>query len=137
MTARESSMVIVDAATVYAEGKLSGLRDAANVIERGNGSVLTVQQRKAVFDRCAEACGDRPFWQDQRRALEAILSRCELSVPPPLMTLIRDWRANVYHNQWRAQTGNPSSMPDVPDRSAILARIHAFLLTFPDTDDAY
>lgn len=140
MTARESSMVIVDAATVYAEGKLSGLRDAANVIERGSRSVLTAQQRKAldeVFDRCAEACGDDAFWRDERRAVEAILSRCELSVPPALMTLIRDWRANVYHNQWRAQVGNPSPMPEMPDRSAILARIHAFLLTFPDTDDGY
>ena len=127
MTARESSMAIVDAATVYAEGKLSGLRDAANLIERANGSVLTAQQRRALdelFDRCADACGDKAFWRDQRKALEAILSRCELSVPPSVMTLIRDWRANVYHNQWRAQVGNPSPMPDMPDRSAFLARIH-------------
>ena len=140
MTARESSLVIVDAATVYAEGKPSGLRDAANLIERGSGGVLTVHQRRAleeVFLRCAEASGDAAFWRDQRRAIEAILSRCELSVPPALMTLIRDWRANVYHNQWLAEVGRPASVPEMPDRRAILARIHAFLLTFPDTDDGY
>lgn len=34
MTARESTEVLVDAATVYAEGQLSGLRMAANIIGR-------------------------------------------------------------------------------------------------------
>jgi hypothetical protein len=140
VTARESSFVTVDAATVYAEGKLSGLRDAANLIERGGAGVLTPLQRKAldeIFDRCADACGDAAFWREQRKAIGAVLSRCELSVPPSLMHLIRDWRAHVYHNQWLAEQGRPAAVPNMPDRGAILARIHAFLLTFPDTDHGY
>ncbi|WP_266170762.1 hypothetical protein [Dyella subtropica] len=96
MTAREYTVIEVDAATVYAEGMLAGLRTAANIIGRTDQ-------------------GD---------------------IPPQLHAQVRAWRATVYHNEWLAQQGRAAPMPTLPNRDALMARIHAFLLTFPDTDDA-
>lgn len=92
MTGRTATPVYVDAATVYAEGMLAGLRAACNIVGRHDA-------------------GD---------------------IPPQLSRLVTEWRAHVYHNQWLAERGRPADLPPVPDRAHVLARIHAFLATFPD-----
>lgn len=97
MTARAETVVEVDAATVYAEGVLAGLRTACNIIGRGD-------------------YGD---------------------LPPQLERQVREWRAHVYHNQWLAEHGRPAPAPDLPSREQFIARIHAYLCTFPDMSDAH
>lgn len=94
MTARTETTVIVDAATVYAEGMLAGLRTACNLIGRDDQGLI----------------------------------------PPRLHALVREWRARAIHNQWLAERGRAEAFPDLPSREQLLARIHAFLMTFPDTD---
>lgn len=53
MTARESTDVIVDAATVYAEGQLSGLRMAAQIIGRHDDRDIPLELIRLVREaRC-------------------------------------------------------------------------------------
>lgn len=96
MTTRTETIVHVDAATVYAEGMLAGLRTACNIVGR----------------------------KDQG------------DIPPQLHAQVRAWRATVYHNAWLAGQGTPAEMPNLPDREQLMARLHLFLLSFPDTDYA-
>jgi hypothetical protein len=96
MTARETTFITVDAATVYAEGVLSGLRTACNILGGKDSS----------------------------------------DMPPKFHAQVREWRAVVYHNQWLAEHGNPAAFPDLPRRDELLARIHTFLLMFPEFDHA-
>ncbi|MHA6203508.1 hypothetical protein ACXU4B_03675 [Dyella soli] len=96
MTGRAATVVQVDAATVYAEGMLAGLRTACNVLG-GKDSA---------------------------------------DIPPRLHALVREWRAHVYQNEWLAQQGRAADLPNLPDRAQLMARLHAFLMTFPDIDYA-
>ena len=126
MTARAETSVYVDAASVYAEGVLSGLRTACNVLDKRGGGLLSVPQRDAlerVLVRCT--C-------DVRDELLAVLACCELNVPPQLHVLVRAQRATVYHNQWLAECGGPAGLPALPGREELMARIHAFMVMFPE-----
>lgn len=140
MTTRAHTDVVLDAATVFAEGRLSAFRDAANILEKGNAGLLNGYQRREiekVFDRCAAKVGDAPWWREQYRVLIAQLSHCELSVPPAMQAKVREARAIVYHNAWLAVQGRPADVPNLPPREQLLSRIHAYLIQYPDTDDAY
>lgn len=128
MTVRVETSVYVDAATVYAEGVLAGLRTACNVLDKAGAGLLTPPQRKAV-DVVLASCT-----RDQREKLRAALSVCELNIPPQLHALVRAQRAVVYHNQWLAERGRPARLPDMPARDVLMARIHAFMQVFPEFD---
>lgn len=140
MTSRAHTWVEVDAATVFAEGRLSGFRDACNMLEKANGGLLNNYQRRVidqVLRRCADKAGDAPWWRDEYRTLMAQLSVCELSVPPSMAAKVREARAIVIHNAWLAQQGRPADLPNLPPREQLLSRIHAYLIQYPDTDNAY
>ncbi|MGN6236986.1 hypothetical protein [Dyella sp.] len=36
------------------------------------------------------------------------------NIPPQLARLVTEWRANLYHFQWRAEQGTPAEIPHVP-----------------------
>lgn len=140
MTARAHTDVILDAATVFAEGRLSAFCDACNLLEKANGGLLNNYQRRVIeqiFDRCAQRAGDAPWWKAEYRMLMNQLSTCELSVPPSVHAKVREARATVIHNAWLAQQGRPADLPNLPPREQLMARIHAYLIQYPDTDHAY
>ncbi len=140
MTARAHTDVILDAATVFAEGRLSAFRDAANILDGANLGLLTGYQRRAIdemFERCAAKAGEAEWWRAECVALLAVLAQCELNVPPRLHAKVREARAIVIHNAWLAQQGRPLDLPSLPPREQLLSRIHAYLIQFPDTDHAY
>lgn len=97
MTTREATPVYVDAATVFAEGRLSAFRDVANLLGRRDMG----------------------------------------GVPPELHHMVRAAWATVIHNQWLAEQGRPVDIPPLPNRDVLMARVHAFLATFPDVRDDY
>lgn len=137
MIARASTVVEVDASTVYAEGRLAGFRDALNLLERSNKGVLSSKQRRMIDGLCAGLVAGALSTSDVaafKRKVLAIVSEQEISVPSSMFEKLRELRSVVYHNEWLAARGRPAVMPALPNRDALLARIHAFLLTFPDTD---
>jgi hypothetical protein len=50
MTARESTFVMVDAATVYAEGMLAGLRHACAIVGRQDAGAIPPQLSRLVTE---------------------------------------------------------------------------------------
>ena len=56
-------------------------------------------------------------------------------VPPQLQAQVREWRAHVYHYQWLASRGFPADPPAFPERSTVMALIHAVLHDFPEVSD--
>lgn len=140
MTARAHTDVILDAATVFAEGRLSAFKDAANILDGASMGLLTGYQRRRIddmFERCAAKSGDAAWWRAECSALLALLAECEVNVPPRLYAKIREARSIVIHNAWLAQQGRPLDLPSMPPRDQLMARIHAYLIQFPDTDHAY
>jgi hypothetical protein len=112
MTSRAETIVYVDAATVYAEGVLAGLRSACNIIGRHDSRKLTARQR---------------------RFLVKVFGHAEFGVvPPELERLVTAYRSIAIHNDWLARRGTPAECPLLPDRAALIARIDAFLQLFPE-----
>lgn len=128
MTARAETTVLVDAATVYSEGVLAGLRTASAIVGRTDDAFAS-HLATALLAAKALPRGE---------ARDTIVASLDLLRPvaPPLklQALVREWRATVYHNQWLAERGTPAPCPSAPSRDQLLSRIHAFLMTFPDTD---
>lgn len=50
MTARASTVIVRDAAQVHAEGVLSGLKTALNILVRSNGFTVPLALRRAVTE---------------------------------------------------------------------------------------
>ena len=112
MTARAETTVYVDAATVYAEGVLAGLRTACNIIGRHDVRRLSKAQKQVLVD---------------------VFGHCEFGViPPELERLVTAYRSIAIHNDWLARRGTPADLPVLPDRAALIARIDAFLQLFPE-----
>lgn len=103
---------LVDAATVYAEGYLAGVRTAVNMITG-----------HSAYWVCPQCTANNKAGTDK-----SLIKR--------LMHHITEWRSRVYHNQWLAQQGRPAGMPELPDREATFKRLRAFMLMHPETDHA-
>ena len=112
MTARACTEVVVDAATVYTEGVLAGLRTACNIIGRHDCRRLSARQK---------------------RFLVKVFGHCEFGVvPPELERLVTTYWSTAIHNDWLARRGTPAGCPQLPDRSVLISRIDAFLQLFPE-----
>lgn len=93
MTARAETIVTVDASQVYAEGVLSGLKTALNLLARTKGAVVPVSLRKALrewecnaihYEWRAQQCRPVTFQRDReiRALIAAVLQLSGLSVVP-------------------------------------------------------
>lgn len=81
MTARAVTVVEVDAAQVHAEGVLSGLKSALNILSRTPGAVVPVSLRKLVHEwECNaihyewRAQQGRPVTYEQDAQVRALIS---------------------------------------------------------------